>query len=60
MNPDLIRLLIVASGFAVAAILILLKPLGGWMDYALGAVVLVSDIVAGQIVHTILSRKNRG
>ncbi|MCB1383158.1 MAG: hypothetical protein KDJ73_09575 [Notoacmeibacter sp.] len=60
MNPDTIRLLIVVSGLAMAAILILLKPLGGWMDYALAAVVLVSDIVAGQIVHAILSRKNRG
>ena len=59
MSPDTLRLLIIVSGFIIAATLILLKPLGGLMDYALGAVVLVSDVIAASIVHSILSKRIR-
>ncbi len=59
MSPDTLRLLIIVSGFIMAAILVLLKPLGGLMDYALAAVVLVSDVIAASVVHSILSKRQR-
>lgn len=59
MSPDTLRLLIIVSGFIMAAILILLKPLGGLMDYAIAATVLISDVIAATVVHSILTKRER-